>query len=118
MAVSRPESLRRKLLALAAELLSSEGEPVAAVEVVVRTPDGSTEHTVRSNPGELDPRPPPGLSPIETRIFNTLTAEWQSAKSIARQAGRAAGYVRSALRALCDRQLAEYRPRAGYRRVV
>ena len=66
--------------------------------------------------GETVSAGPPDLLPVERRVLAVLTTEYQDAKVIARLAGRSRNYVRAALHSLCEKRLAEYFPRKGYRR--
>lgn len=108
-------SLRRRLLALASELLAGEGEPVERVEVIVRTPDGRCEHVIRSGPGELGPVALPGLSDLDRGILAAASQEPLPAKRLAAKMRRSCNpYFRDHLRGLVRRGLLLQTP-DGYR---
>lgn len=109
----RSESLRRRLLTLACELLAAAGDPVTSVIVTVTTTEGDREYVLRSRPGDIvtHPATDPTLSPLDRAILAACGRDPLPAKKLAAKMGRSCnGHLREHLRTLVRRSLLSQGP--------
>ncbi len=111
------DTLRRRLLALACELLAGAGEPITTVTITITANAGNQEYVFRSQPGEIvtPPVTDATLSPLDRAILAACGPEPLPAKKLAAKMGRSCnGHLREHLRTLVRRGLLSQGP-DGYR---